>query len=464
MRMGSLGGIKYGLNDPDNSLNLYDFGNNPAWLINDEKESWLKITPSFDKMWGDYKRLYDFSGADMGGLSFTGLKPLGENGTFLGKASYSFEQRKDVYRSLKINPYGGEAFFTADSTTGNFRYDGPRVGFAYSFELLPGLFTGVEANYGILDGMKNIYSKAKTLFRDVNGKAGLAYAVSNNIVLGVDFELFDSQESLEMQNPLSQTKVEIYNFRGETYSTFISDQTVNEKIRKEGKIIGSQVYFRPLDNLETALKAGYSVSGNKVLVPRQNIKEYEEGYSEFENYNIELRSRYQLFQNLTLGASIGHKRNDSWSRNSERDLLLWQWKVEGTILGAGTSYNIETIDLLLGIDYEARFIKADSSKFIDLRFHRISTTDQFLRLGAEYKLNPEVFLRAGYNYGRSQVDLIYGASNVTINSATLGFFLRIFDLADLDFMMQYGNMTPLGYTHYSRDHFSAAATVRLNTF
>lgn len=464
LRIKSMGGIRYALQDSDNSLNLYDFCKNPAWMMNDEKQTWLKITPSYDRQWGDYKRLYDYQRGEMGGVSFSGLKPLGENGTFLGSASYTYEQRQNVYRSLKRNPYAGEAFFSADTTTGNFTYNGPRVGFSYSFELFPGLFAGTEANYQVLDGMKNIYSRAKTLYRDVDGKLGLAYEFPGNLVWGFSLGLFDSQESLEMKNTIGQTEVEIFNFRGETYSTWLRKETVNQKIRKQGRLGGTQLYYRPSENLEAALKADYILYDTKILLPRQSIKEFEEGFASFENYSFDFQTRYQPLRDMSFGASLGHAKDNSWSKNSERNLLLWKWNVNRTYLGVGTTFDIRSLDLLLGLDYEIELLKADSSKYIDVRFNKLSSTNNFLRIGAEYKLFQDTYLRAGYNLGKEQIDIVSGGSNVTISSASLGVEFKIFEETLIGFLMQYGNSSPRSYSDYSRDHFSAAATIRLNTF
>ncbi|MCU7496266.1 MAG: hypothetical protein HF314_12335 [Ignavibacteria bacterium] len=463
VRIQSLGGIKYGLIDQDNSLNIYDFGKNPAWLINDEKQIWLKVTPSFDRQWGDYKRLYDFKSSNQGGMSFTGLKPLGNNGTFLGSASYVYEQRKDVTRILKRNPYDGQSFFPTDTTTGNFKYDGPVVGFAYSFELFPKMFLGTAVNYQVLDGLKNIYSMAKTVYRDVNGKAGLAYAFSDNCVLGLDYGIFSNQESLEMKNEISQTEVQIFNFRGDTYSTFIRKTSVEQKIRQMGQTLGTQVYCRPSENLELALKGEYLNSGAKVLLPQQNLKEFEEGYSSLENYNIDFEARCRLSNNLTLGAELGYSKDDSWSKNSELNLLLWKWDVKRTVLGLGATYDLKALDLLVGFDYEVNLIKADSSKYIDSKFRNISSTNGILRLGGEQRIYGDLYLRAGYNYGHEQFDIVYGGSDVAVNYGTFGLGLDLFG-ARVDVFMQYGKAAPQSYSDISRDHLSAAATLRLNSF
>ncbi|HEX2865521.1 MAG TPA: hypothetical protein VHO03_00690 [Ignavibacteriales bacterium] len=464
LRIMSLGGIKYGLDDRDNSLNPYDFGGNPAWLIKDEKETWQRITPSFDRLWGEYKRPYDCESEDKDGISFTGVKPLGESGTFLGRAFYSYEARNDVYRSLEYNPYGGEAFFITDTTKGNFRYDGPGVGFIYSYELLPGLFTGLEAGYRLMDGLKNVYSAAKTLYRDVDGKLGLAYKLTNGLVLGLDFELLDTQESLEMKDELSQGEVEIFNYRGENYSTYLRRAVVKEKIRKQGRKFASQILYSPAENLEGAVKAEFALSETKFLVPSNGLKEFEESFADFQNYYLEFRAKYTPLCNLIIGGEFSYLQKDSWTKNSGSGLLLWEWNLRRTTLGAGTTYKIEPLDLLLGIDYEAELIKADSSKYIDVKFNSVSGLNNNVRLGAEYRLLNDFYLRAGYSLGRKQVDLISGGKSVALKSAVIGAAINIFKETKIDFMAGYGNEAPSGYVDYSRNHFSASAAVRLNSF
>lgn len=160
IRTESMGGLGYSIIDEDNSLTPFDFGDNPAWLMNDQKHDWLKIVPSTQNSWGDYKRAYDPERKSLSGILFRGVKVL-EDGVFLGQTTYEYDYRKEVSRSLKYNTYNGEAFYMNDSTTGNFRYHGPSMKFSYSFEPADNLFAGASASYKILNGLKNTYSRAE---------------------------------------------------------------------------------------------------------------------------------------------------------------------------------------------------------------------------------------------------------------------------------------------------------------
>lgn len=461
-RVMSLGGLTYTVSDPDHSLNLYDFGDNPAWLINDETAASLKIMPSYGRIWGDYKRTYDFGSADQYGVAFSGIKPMGASGTFLGYTAYNYDRRHDVYRTLKHDAYAGEAFNLADTTSGNVNYNGPKVGFKYSFGLLQNLYAGVSISYGVMDGLKDIYSSSKTLLRDVNGKIGFAYQVSDNLVLGSTAYLTDVQESLEMAS-VDGTDVEIYNFRGETYAIKIRKPSLNQKIRRKGKGAGGQIYASPFKNFELAVNGSYNVSGATNLLPNGQMKEYEEGYASFENYNLNLKAKYLINENFQLGLSANYFNTNSWSKNSFRDLLLWEWKLSGPMAGIGGSYYISSMRLLVGAEFEVSSLKADSSKYIDVRYTKLTSNNNLMRFGVEYEAMPGGYIRAGYNYGADKYDLIYGGADVKINYVSFGLGYQVSELVGVDLGIQFGNLSPKN-TSSKRDKFNAAAAIKILSF
>ncbi|MDP4176029.1 MAG: hypothetical protein Q8933_18770 [Bacteroidota bacterium] len=462
-RVSSLGGMTYAIPDRDYSLDLFDFGKNPAWLINDEKVTFLQIMPSYNSTWGDYRRKYDFDNSDIYGVAFRGVKTLGSSGTFLGYTNYNYEQRNNVYRTLKHDTYAGEAFYMTDTTTGNFRYNGPTVGFNYSFELAHDLFAGVSAEYGVMDGLKNIYSGAKATVRNVNGKVGLAYKFSDDFILGSSVFMHDNQEALEMAS-IDGTDVEIFNYRGETYATSLKNTTLDQKVRKKGSGFDGQVYLSPAKNLEVAFKGLYDQSGTYEYIPYTGVKEFEEGYADFENYCFDFQARYKGIENLQLSLIANYSHNYSWSRNSVRNLLLWEWKLDGPTVGLGGSYYFRSIGLLVGAEVELSSIKADSSKYIDLRFEKITSNNSQLRAGLEYEIMNETFVRAGYNYGNQQYDFIYGGKDVKINYLSLGCGYKISDMIGLDLSLQYGNLSPKNYGDRKRDNLNVMANLRVLSF
>lgn len=460
-----MGGLTYSIMDVDNSFDPYDLGNNPAWLYLDETETWLKIMPSINYGKGDYKRYYDPQSFTTYNLGFRGVKTLGEDGTFLGETNYSYEMRRDINRSLKYDTYTGEAFFMADTNQGTFRYNGPSIKFMYSFEMIPNLYVGASVNYRILDGLKNVYSRATVLYREVGGTVGLAYKISQDFSLGITGVLSDDQEKIEAKSE-DLTEVEIFNFRGETFSVRKRSSVVSQTIRKKGKGIGAQLYWTPNQNSEYGLHADFFDSKEDVLVPystaTQSFQEYSEGYASFQNYNVLAKGRYKLSEDWLLGSSVEMHHKSSWSKNPTRDLLLWKWKVNSIKLGIGSSYHINK-DLLVSAEYEFENVKADSSKYIDSRLTDVLSNNHLIKAGSEYEFLPNTFFRFGYNFGMIEKDILSGGKNVNYHVVTCGFGVRFLNSFDLDLSFIYNNYKPK-LEDKNRSQFGSYLTIKLYSF
>lgn len=445
-RTAAMGGLKYSVDDRELKISPYYFGNNPAWIYMDEAESFLRITPTLSNSWGSYRRKYDSDGVMNLGTSFHGIKTLGTKGTFSGFTSYNYENRRNVYRTLKKDSYNGEAFFINDTTASNFRYMGPKVVLMYSWELIDNLYAGGNITYQLLDGLKEQYSYAKTIYRNTGIKLGLAYKIGENIIAGADFEYLDSQESIEAAD-VNLLEVEVFYFRGEGLFTSKRSSTMTSKIRKKGFNLGSQFCWDNGYNLAVGLQANYSPSDSKILRPyydpilKQSFDEAEDSYASFDSYDLQVKAQYKIEENFQLGAYAGYFKDYSWSRISLKDLLMWKWTKKEIIAGIGSSYS-PSPKLLFGLEYQININAADSSKYIDRRFNSVSSTDHSIRLGSEYKLADEVFLRAGFNYGIIENDLVFGSKDCSVHKISAGIGMPFFDLFIIDANIQYTNISP----------------------
>jgi len=464
-RTTGMGGLSYSITDADQSFDPYDLGKNPAWLYLDETETWLKMMPSINYSNGDYKRYYDPQSVTNYNLGFKGIKTLGEDGTFLGETNYSYEMRRDINRSLKYDTYAGEAFFMADTNQGTFRYNGPSIKFMYSFEMIPELFVGASINYRILDGLKNVYSRASVLYREVGGTVGLAYKISRDFSVGLTGVLSDDQEKIEAKSE-ELTDVEIFNFRGETYAVRKRSSAVTQTIRKKGKGLGAQLYWTPDQNSEFGLHTELYNTKENILIPfsttTQSFQEYSEGFASFENYNILVKGRHKVSADLLIGTSfeLHHKR--SWSKNPTRDLLLWEWNVNSLKLGIGSSFQIDK-NILISAEYEYENVKADSSKYIDSRLTDLLSNNHVIKAGSECEVLPNSFIRVGYNFGMIEKDILSGGENVNYHVVTCGFGVKFLNSFDVDLSFIYNNYKPkLG--DKNRSSFGSYLTTKLYSF
>lgn len=460
-----MGGLTYSIMDVDQSFDPYDLGKNPAWLYLDETETWLKIMPSINYSKGDYKRYYDPHSVTMYNMGFKGVKTLGEDGTFLGETNYSYEIRRDINRSLKYETYAGEAFFMADTNQGTFRYNGPSIKFMYSLEMITNLFIGASVNYRILDGLKNVYSRATVLYREVGGTVGIAYKISEDFSVGLTAIISDDQEKIESKSE-NLSEVEIFYFRGETFSVRKRSSSVDQKIRKKGIGGSAQFYWTPNHSSEFGLHAALFNSKEDILVPystsTQSFQEYSEGFASFQNYNILAKGRSRLSENWVLGSSVEFHHKNSWSKNPARELLLWEWNVNAIKVGIGSSYQINN-DILLSIEYEFENVNADSSKYIDSRTTDVLSNNHLIKAGSEFEFLPNTFIRTGYNYGMLGNDILSGGESVNYHFVTCGFGIKFLNSFDVDLSFVYNTYKPKLVNKF-RSQFGAYLTTKLYSF
>ena len=461
LRTMSMAGITIPIKDADNSCDPYDFGGNISYLYLDETTSWLKINPSLNSNWGDYKRPYDADNVNLYGLNFTGLKTLGTDGTFIGSVSYIYDSRINVNRSVKYNTYQGDAFFINDTTSGNIHYNGPAVKFGYSFELFSGLYLGATVGYKILDGFKEIYSQTSTVLRDVDGSVGITYKLFNSAFLSAGFSTYNSQQTLtiELSAPVDD---EIYNYHGDNYFITQIGNPITEKLKEYGYSWNSQFYCNPDKNSEVGLNFVYSNSNEKVLLENQSVNgnvllDVENGFAYFNQYLVEFKGRYDLTPDLTVGLKGSWLYNSSWS--SSQELLVWDWNNKTAGAGLGATYNISP-SFLISLEYNYSHVNADSSKYIDNHFTTVSSNDHIFRIGGEYEIFSKVFLRGGGGYGIIGKDIVYGGSNIKYALATFGLGFNLFDSFSIDFLLDYNNYKPK-QLDYSHSFFDGLITLKL---
>lgn len=462
-RLNGMGGLSFSVYDKEMSLDLYDLGNNPAWLVESEKEMWLNIDPSISNEWGNYRRKYSSEGVYNLNTGVTGVKPLGNAGTFKAAAYYQYQYRRNQYRTLKKDTYAGEAFFFTDTTAANVRFNGPVFMFSHSLELLKNLYIGAEINYRIMSGLKKKYSYAETTYRNVTINAGLAYKVSNDLVLGASYYLNDEQEKITAED-VNLFSIESYQFRGETYAVLYRNTSVYQKVKKQRNELTLQGYYKPLDNITIGANCSYGEYETKILVPRSNLIDAPEGYSSNGEYSANLQLQYKIDENALIGVKAKYNKVDNWSKNDTRNLLIWEWNTDALEVGLGGSYMFDFNNLVVGLEYSRIINNADSSKYIDYRYNSIKSNDNLIKAGFELSVAKDVKFRGGINYYNMEYDLIYGGKDVTYMLYTAGASYYYSDLAIIDLYVGYTDTKIKDNDDLIRNNFNTKLTIRLFTF
>ncbi len=436
-RTEAMGGLSFSIIDEDQKLDPFMFGENPAYLWQSRKSIRLDITQFNNADYGDYRRKFSSERNFNTGANVLGVQPLGRSGTFQGKAYYFYNKRSNVYRTLKHDTYAGEAFYFTDTTTGDIIYNGPLFEFSHSIPITDKLNFGAVFGYGLLDGLKKVYTYGETVYRDVYGKAGITYALTDNLVIGADYEIFDTRERITASD-VNLFTVITYHYRGDMHRIELSGSSQKYTIEKNGSRFGGQLYYNPSNKLEIGVNGNYSTSDTKSLFPVSGL-ELTDGYSWFRNYSFEIRGRYLLNDNLVLSTIANYISKYSWSENAKNNLLLWEWSTSNITGGIGISSQEIVQGLVAGIEYRLSNFSVDSSKYIDNRYTNLSSLNHDLRLGFEYEVIKNCFVRVGYDWISVENDFIYGGENVVYQKYTAGFGLKLNELITLNIYGNFGN-------------------------
>ncbi len=195
----ALGNADLVLTHWENRLDLYTFSRNPAFLIQSEKRDWivLSASESFDK--GDFKRYYDPESKLDLNFRAEGVKILSEKEAFWGKVNYSILKRYSIPYAIELHPYADDPLVMADTTIGNFSYDGPQVNVQYQYQLVKWLGVGLEVFYEIGQGIKDRFTRPRIIHRDFAAKIGSSVQLKDNLVLGGYFDYRILQDQTEIK-------------------------------------------------------------------------------------------------------------------------------------------------------------------------------------------------------------------------------------------------------------------------
>lgn len=443
-KLQSMGDLFITVEDQDNKLNLYAFGGNPAGIAFEEIKNKVFVDLNFGNTSGDYRRIYEPGELELYELKFIRYQNLGKNGNFKGFAIYSVENRKNLYRSLLLNPYDGKAFYVTDTTNGNFKYTGPKIGFDYGLTLTKKMSAGVKLTYSLFDGLKDIYTRTRTVYRNIKGEFGIAFIISKKFNFGLTFEFSNAQEKLEAKSE-DLYDAEVYLFRGDIYSIKRRSNVVNLKFKENTFSTGLQIVFAGNTPNAVALNFAYNHIGKFLLVPYGLLEEYEFGYANWEIFEVYIAGRFKMNKSLSLGFCSSAVFSDVWSKHSERNLLLWRQKIYNLRFGFGSKFVSSPENFLTGIEFIIEKSNADSMKYIDNRFAKISGYNFSFKFGFEYKILKSLIFRAGSIFRFYEKDIWTGINKVKYYKFTSGVEINSRFFVILNFAQYKSNFNPMGY-------------------
>jgi len=404
IRVASLAQMSLIIEDPDNQLNLYDFGGNPAWLCLNEQRSWLRFSfVSFQTM-GNFRRRYDPEKLTDLNFLFEGVKILENDQVFYGAVTLHQVQMKEVESAITRQPYANHPFRLTDNTSGTINYTGPNVNFRFSRNIFQQkLFIGGAATYQIETGLKDNFPQPRTIYRYAQFGIGLAYRFSPQFSLGTTFDHANTLEFTEIIEPGSfeTRRIEIKKFRGEFL--FTESKGSLERFAKNLTYeIGWQLSYAPLRLVTSAMLCRFRFQ--HLIVTENRFRPIKEGCWKEQGYEIFWRTRFKLPRlPFRLGLDFQHAYFDDWAQHPDFPVLLDADRATINRLGLGFSYEPIHLPILVAAQF---FVSRSELRKNDYPADLIKSgplENQSAHLGLEYFFYQKMSLRSGVIYAIQQI-------------------------------------------------------------
>jgi hypothetical protein len=252
-------------------------------------------------------------------------------------------------------------------------------------------------------------------------------------------------------------------YRGETNNIELRGSSQDYKLKKSGDSFSFQTQLLPFQNVIIGLDVRYFLHNSQSLFKVTNIIDTEDGYTSYDETSIKLQARWLQSNSLTFGITAGYNDDNSWSRNSKRNLTVWELGVNDVFGGLGFTYSNKSKSLLVGTEYELHSISADSAKYIDNSFAEISAFNHIMRVGFETLLSEYFSFRMGYNFIFKEHDFVYGGDNVSVHYFTFGTKIIISESMEIEPRFEYST-TSLSGNELNKNDFGIYTTLRFYKF
>ena len=380
----------------DYYLTIYDFGHNPAGIVEDQQENWMRAASWSNFQWGDFRREFDPQKRLQYNFCAEGVQSLENNAVIRGYIQYYTEDLVNVYRALDYEPYH-DIFTVLDTTTGTFDYYGPKVGFEYGRRISPRIGCGVQIDYRLQNGLKREPSKTKIDGRLISAVFSSSFKLSKNTSVGVAFRPFSNQYRLNANKAFLIDYPVIYKLFGD--SLVIKNEEVTNYCRLDqsnGYSYDIVVIFKGIPWLIFGTKGGFNLDREKKTEGKSEGRSNLDDYGSWYKSETWVESLCQFCPGdfpITLGLLLRWQKWDSWSRTPRHQTIFEEMNGHWTKFGLGLAY--EKVTLPVGVNFEyyvTKFYEEKNNFFQNYGWHRRSETG-LIQAGVKVKLIPGLNLR-----------------------------------------------------------------------
>ena len=402
IRIKSLADARLALEDRDNQINPYDFGRNPAWLLQDFEIRYLRLSGSLYEISGDLRRDFDPHLVNDLYVGVEGIKRLSDRQVVRGYIDYQRLRDREVYRNLESDQYN-DPFYLNDQTTGDFDYYGPRTSVDWSIRLKDGLWLGAGMDYDINTGLKQEYTRPEIVHNYFQGIFGLTWQATSRWVLGVAYRPARLQNRTKFARPDEGFDNVIQGYSGDgifevrAFSSYtITEIEISHHVDLQGFYLG--------DDLKAGLTARGGMSENEVKY--NATRQFPKGYWREELVDVDFRARYAPSgKPLALGVSAKYLTDDGWGVRPDFDeVLLYDNPYSMYSAGIGLSYRFVPIDLMIIGEYIYKKYDIEVYDNGASLYRKADHTSNIGRVALEKNISNVYSFRAGYEYVDYPID------------------------------------------------------------
>lgn len=411
-RLFSMGDLTLIMEDEDNQINLWDFGQNPAWVVMDQRASWGRGGTSLDWENGSYRRILDPATLLTSDFYFDAVKTFGPDKVFFGYVGYYYYNNQKIVGSVEKSPYADEfglldsAGFVdvnkdgvVDNIASDFTYSGPDLYAGHSRRISKNTFIGGTFGYRLEHGVKRQYIWPETYLRTFNFNFGIAQRLSEGLIVGFSFKPYDTQERIDLDPGLQGGSV-VKDVVGFQWRIPISTMTRTTKNKTyETGLQGTWELGKSLVNGLVVSHVFRNLEINDGLGDADRVV-----YWQSNGYHLEYRGLWRLTPEVaSVGFTYARDHSKGWTKNPIFDSKLDEGPVNEDRFGFGLGI-FPSPNLRWGTEVHYYQYQEEITDFVsrDVRDTRIETLS--FNLGGEYKFDKDFWLRGGLIYAEYGIE------------------------------------------------------------
>jgi len=246
----------------NSQISLYSISNNPALFKISFNENLMKYSLTGVNRNNFLHRKYSPEKEQNINFEVITSKILNDNSTIASIIKYDQDYKLDMKHSLEKDFYG-HYFSYSDTTTGNTEYSGPKLQFLYDYSINDKVFFGIKGNYGVEQGLKDVYTQCETILRnlDVSFGAGLQ-SIDKSTVIGGYIRYLDRQAKYTAVKEFTDALVRTYF----GYNIFRPEnpRSSNHKTDNQKGINYSLQFYKKVNNLKLIFNGNYGYTTNNI--------------------------------------------------------------------------------------------------------------------------------------------------------------------------------------------------------